>query len=60
MSNAIAARRPALNDGATRQTLRGNAMDPIVGQGKYTYKVDEAWAQVPEWLELKPAADAAS
>ena len=31
-------------------------MDPIVGQGKYTYKVDEAWAQVPEWLELKPAA----
>jgi len=31
-------------------------MDPVVGQGKYTYKVDEAWAQVPEWLELKPAA----
>ena len=31
-------------------------MDPIVGRGQYTYKVDENWAQVPEWLELKPAA----
>ena len=31
-------------------------MDPIVGRGQYTYKVDESWAQVPEWLELKPAA----
>src|SRR6266568_2971380 len=56
MSNAIAARRPALDDAIAKQSTRGNAMDPIVGRGKYTYKVDEAGAQVPQWLELKPAA----
>ena len=28
-------------------------MDPIVGNGKYTYKVDETWQRAPEWLEVK-------
>ena len=28
-------------------------MDPIVGRGKYTYRVNEEWQRVPEWLDLK-------
>src|SRR5262249_50978928 len=31
-------------------------MDPIVGRGKYSYRVNEEWQRVPEWLELKPGA----
>ncbi len=26
-------------------------MEPIVGSGKYTYRVNEEWQQPPEWLE---------
>lgn len=32
------------------------ALGPIVGSGKYTYKVHEDWQRLPDWLELKPAA----
>ena len=28
-------------------------MEPIVGSGKYTYRVNEEWQQPPEWLEVK-------
>lgn len=31
-------------------------MDAIVGSGKYTYKVHEAWARLPEGVEMKAAA----
>src|SRR5436305_15319244 len=31
-------------------------MDPIVGRGKYTYKVDENWQRPPEWLDVKACA----
>ena len=31
-------------------------MEAIVGSGKYTYKVHEDWARVPEGVEMKPAA----
>jgi DNA-binding beta-propeller fold protein YncE len=31
-------------------------MEGIVGSGKYTYKVYENWARVPEGVEMKPAA----
>jgi len=31
-------------------------MDPIVGSGKYRYKVHEDWQQPPEWLEVKACA----
>lgn len=31
-------------------------MGPIVGSGKYTYKVHEDWQLLPPGLELKPAA----
>jgi DNA-binding beta-propeller fold protein YncE len=31
-------------------------MEAIVGSGKYTYRVREDWAQVPEDVEMKPAA----
>src|SRR5437763_16234050 len=31
-------------------------MDPIVGNGRYTYKVDENWQRAPQWLEVKACA----
>ena len=31
-------------------------MDPIVGSGKYTYKVHEDWAHPPEGLEIRACA----
>src|SRR6266699_2300113 len=31
-------------------------MEPIVGSGKYTYRVREEWQQPPEWLEVKACA----
>jgi DNA-binding beta-propeller fold protein YncE len=31
-------------------------MEPIVGSGKYTYRVNEEWQQPPEWLEVKACA----
>jgi hypothetical protein len=31
-------------------------MEAIVGSGKYTYKVHEDWAHVPESVDMKPAA----
>ena len=31
-------------------------MDPIVGSGKYTYKVHEDWAHPPEGLEVRACA----
>jgi hypothetical protein len=31
-------------------------LGPIVGSGKYTYKVHEDWQQAPEWLDMRPAA----
>jgi NAD(P)-dependent dehydrogenase (short-subunit alcohol dehydrogenase family) len=31
-------------------------MDPIVGNGKYTYDVNENWARVPPGIDMKPAA----
>jgi DNA-binding beta-propeller fold protein YncE len=31
-------------------------MDPIVGSGKYTYKVNEDWARPPENVEIKACA----
>ena len=31
-------------------------MDPIVGSGKYTYKVNEDWAHPPEGLEVRACA----
>ncbi|HEX6440570.1 MAG TPA: hypothetical protein VF007_00180, partial [Stellaceae bacterium] len=31
-------------------------MDPIVGTGRYTYKVDENWQRPPEWLDVKACA----
>ena len=31
-------------------------MEPIVGKGKYTYRVNEEWQQPPEWLEVKACA----
>ena len=31
-------------------------MDPIVGNGKYTYHVNDNWAFVPPHVEMKPAA----
>jgi DNA-binding beta-propeller fold protein YncE len=31
-------------------------MDPIVGSGRYTYKVDENWQRPPEWLDVKACA----
>ena len=31
-------------------------MDPIVGNGKYTYHVNENWAVAPAHVEMKPAA----
>ncbi|HUB12510.1 MAG TPA: peptidyl-alpha-hydroxyglycine alpha-amidating lyase family protein [Acetobacteraceae bacterium] len=31
-------------------------METIVGNGRYTYKVHEDWAQVPANVEMKPAA----
>jgi len=31
-------------------------MDPIVGSGAHTYSVNESWASVPDFIELKPAA----
>jgi hypothetical protein len=42
---------------ATRNAKReGNAMEPIVGSGKYTYRVNENWQQPPEWLDVKACA----
>ncbi len=35
---------------------RERAMEPIVGSGKYTYRVNEEWQQPPEWLEVKACA----
>ena len=31
-------------------------MDPIVGSGKYTYKVNEEWACPPEGLDVRACA----
>jgi DNA-binding beta-propeller fold protein YncE len=31
-------------------------LGPIVGSGKYTYKVREDWQQPPEWLDVKACA----
>ena len=31
-------------------------MDPIVGSGKYTYKVREDWARPPENIEVRACA----
>src|SRR5918912_268546 len=31
-------------------------MEPIVGSGKFTYRVREDWQQPPEWLEIKACA----
>ena len=31
-------------------------MEPIVGSGKYTYRVNEEWQQPPEWLDVKACA----
>jgi hypothetical protein len=31
-------------------------MEAIVGNGKYTYKVHENWADVPDGVDMKPAA----
>src|ERR1700731_5462758 len=31
-------------------------MDPIVGSGKYTYKVREDWARPPESIEVRACA----
>src|SRR5216684_624383 len=31
-------------------------MEPIVGSGKYTYRVNEEWQQPPDWLEVKACA----
>lgn len=31
-------------------------MEPIVGSGKHTYDVNEAWARVPDGIDLRPAA----
>ena len=31
-------------------------MEPIVGSGKYTYRVNEEWQQPPEWLEVRACA----
>ena len=48
MSNAIcgaAAAAPMMTQ--RDKPLRGNAMDPIVGRGKYSYKVDETWQRPP-------------
>ena len=28
-------------------------MEPIVGRGKYTHKVHEDWARLPEGLEMR-------
>src|SRR5260370_33949790 len=31
-------------------------MEPIVGSGKYTYKVNEDWARLPAGVEMKACA----
>ena len=31
-------------------------MEPIVGNGKYTYRVNEEWQQPPDWLDVKACA----
>jgi hypothetical protein len=31
-------------------------MEPIVGSGKYRYRVREDWQQPPEWLDVKACA----
>jgi streptogramin lyase len=31
-------------------------MEAVVGQGRYTYKVHEDWARLPEGVDFKPAA----
>ena len=31
-------------------------MDPIVGSGKYTYKVHEDWARPPEGMDVRACA----
>src|ERR1700675_2508939 len=56
MSNAIAARQPPPDDRRQHNQIEGNAMNPIVGNGRYTYKVDENWQRAPEWLEVKACA----
>src|SRR5246127_4353036 len=35
---------------------RRKTMEPIVGSGKYTYRVNESWQQPPEWLDVKACA----
>ena len=34
-------------------------MEPIVGTGKYTYRVNEEWQQPTEWLNIPPVPSAA-
>ena len=31
-------------------------MSAVVGSGKYTYEVDQQWAQLPEGVEMRAAA----
>jgi DNA-binding beta-propeller fold protein YncE len=40
----------------TKNPAREQAMETIVGTGKYTYKVHEDWAHVPVGVDMKPAA----
>src|SRR5258707_4820235 len=40
----------------TSQGRGETPMEPIVGSGKYTYRVNEEWQQPPEWLEVKACA----
>ena len=31
-------------------------MEPIVGSGKYTYRVNEEWQRPPAWLDVRACA----
>ena len=35
---------------------KGKPMEPIVGTGKYTYKVNEDWARLPDGVEMRACA----